>query len=301
MTHAPATSRASNDDPAHPRRAFTLIELLVVVAVIAVLIGILFPALAAARHAARAAACLSNIRQINTANLTYAADHRSRLCPHNNWNRSIRSIGGTLGVNQEWCFAEPIAGDPADALQHGALGPYLADKASMITRCPSYTTPADILATTRSLGLAYPQFVHYGYNGLLLGVKHANFETPDKNAPGYRTWIGYDLATLTFPDRTVVFADSAHRILNRLIPMKDLQPPIDVWFADGGIRAQAIPTVHGRHTTRASVAWADGHVSPQPVTVYADQSAADHADHLGFLDHDGSHTRDNTWMVVRED
>ncbi len=53
---------------------FTLVELLVVIAIIAVLAAILFPVFAKARAKARQAHCLSNIRQVTTALLIYAAD-----------------------------------------------------------------------------------------------------------------------------------------------------------------------------------------------------------------------------------
>ncbi len=56
------------------RRGFTLIELLVVIGIIAVLVAILMPALSRARQSSVRAKCLSNIRQLEAAQLAYAMD-----------------------------------------------------------------------------------------------------------------------------------------------------------------------------------------------------------------------------------
>jgi prepilin-type N-terminal cleavage/methylation domain-containing protein/prepilin-type processing-associated H-X9-DG protein len=62
------------------KRGFTLIELLVVIAIIAILAAILFPVFAKAREKARQSSCLSNLKQINLAWLSYAQDYDERTC-----------------------------------------------------------------------------------------------------------------------------------------------------------------------------------------------------------------------------
>jgi prepilin-type N-terminal cleavage/methylation domain-containing protein len=56
--------------------AFTLIELLVVIAIIAILAALLLPALARAKQSAQGSQCLSNLRQLTAACVSYTQDSR---------------------------------------------------------------------------------------------------------------------------------------------------------------------------------------------------------------------------------
>lgn len=107
----------------HSLAAFTLIELLVVIAIIAILAAILFPVFASARESARSTACLSNTKEIGTAQLMYSQDYDETIVPANIFKAS-----------------EPDNADPIAQQQAGAwtqlLQPYL--KNTQLLFCPSY-------------------------------------------------------------------------------------------------------------------------------------------------------------------
>jgi prepilin-type processing-associated H-X9-DG protein/prepilin-type N-terminal cleavage/methylation domain-containing protein len=68
------------------KSAFTLVELLVVIGIIALLISMLLPALSKAREAANVIKCLSNNRQLITATLLFAQDHRGYVPTSTDYN-----------------------------------------------------------------------------------------------------------------------------------------------------------------------------------------------------------------------
>lgn len=129
-------------DHSHPpvfvsgRGGFTLVELLVVIGIIALLISVLLPALNSARRSANTTKCLANLRQIGTAQIMFANDHRGYAVKA--WfNDSPRG----LGKSEDWGFRDAATG-PSEmgygwdsVLYHGK---YL--KADDVFRCPADTS-----------------------------------------------------------------------------------------------------------------------------------------------------------------
>ncbi len=107
---------------------FTLIELLVVIAIIAILAAILFPVFAKAREKARQTSCMSNVRQLCTAQLSYAQDYDERLPIHD----------FRYGVTPNDVAPHNGSGENAMSWRYTCL-PYT--KNAQIYICPTYEKP----------------------------------------------------------------------------------------------------------------------------------------------------------------
>jgi prepilin-type N-terminal cleavage/methylation domain-containing protein/prepilin-type processing-associated H-X9-DG protein len=77
--HTPRLHQSWRDTHSARQGGFTLIELLVVIAIIGILSALLFPAVRTAMESSKATKCMSNLRQIGAAFMSYAGDHDSEL------------------------------------------------------------------------------------------------------------------------------------------------------------------------------------------------------------------------------
>jgi prepilin-type N-terminal cleavage/methylation domain-containing protein/prepilin-type processing-associated H-X9-DG protein len=112
------------------QNAFTLIELLVVIAIIAILAAILFPVFAQAREKARGISCLSNMKQIGTAEQMYVQDYdehsffRASATAPSPWRSPAVITDANLRAQASWW---------------NLLLPYI--KNNQVFTCPSDTGP----------------------------------------------------------------------------------------------------------------------------------------------------------------
>src|SRR5258706_10155504 len=111
-----------------PRReAFPLFELLVVIGIIALLISILLPPLRKARQSAYEVSCKSNLRQLMSAYIMFANEHRGSL-PGGYYDRANPDA-----EKQDWAFGPNTTF--ASAPQEGTIFRYLKEPNTY--RCPA--------------------------------------------------------------------------------------------------------------------------------------------------------------------
>ena len=139
------------------RRAFTLVELLVVVGIIAVMIGILMPSLSRARESARQVQCLSNLKQLSAATVSYVNENRGYYPGRagqgaDSWfngdpKRYFGWIAWQRRVDPVTGMAYPSAADLN--ITYSALAPYLGVK--LFDHNPTNSTAFDILNAANSV------------------------------------------------------------------------------------------------------------------------------------------------------
>jgi len=218
---------------------FTLIELLVVIAIIAILAAILFPVFTSAQQSGRRAKCLSQLKQLVAANLSYADDKAGHFVPAA--SDMYGSLSGTANLHR-WHGTRANAGVPFEPSK-GPLWVYLG-RSGGLKICPLMPKRGSYEAGCGG----------YGYNAVYVGG------TNYRNYPPECAWQTSTIGDLARPTRTIMFADAAVADSTEGPGQYSfVEPPFFV-FADGP-SYPATPSIHFRHNGMASVGWCDGHVS----------------------------------------
>jgi prepilin-type N-terminal cleavage/methylation domain-containing protein len=173
---------------------FTLVELLVVVLVIGTLAALLLPALSSAKRKAWRIQCLSNIKQLTTANLLYVTDNAR----HSAYNSPAYPGGHWMGALSD---------------QYG--------KQTNLLICPSAPLrdppPASASYSQGSADRAWVRWTHdkqhmffgsYGYNGWLYSdALYSDKKFPSAGDPRHKLIFARE-ASIQRPSLTPVFVDA---------------------------------------------------------------------------------------------
>ena len=217
--------------------AFTLIELLVVIAIIAILASLLLPSVFQAQQRSQSLNCLSNLRQLGIAWLTYAHDNNDRLVPHT--SRSIELI--QQNVAPSWVLGNAKQDRSITNIQAGLLFSYV--RAVGVYHCPADQSlcagPSPRPLRTRSYSLS-------GWLGGYIEGKGLKASSPIAALPGKRTQLG--AVQTPSPTQTFTFLDEHEESID------------DAMFSAsqlGMIDWMELPS--DRHSRGCNLSFADGH------------------------------------------
>lgn len=236
---------------------FTLIELLVAIAIIAVLMAILLPSFIRARDQSQQVACASNLRQIALANLLYANDNRG-YCVIAASDIFV-DLGDNEGGHYRWYGTRDAGGEPFDP-SRGPLTPYLG-QSGQITACPAFDPTAGALTNNNfEAGCGA-----YGYNEQYIGGRNDLYgQTPQAAATSAKiTQITNTSETIMFSDAGMAQSVSSGGIVTAY---SFCEPPWQQELPGPPSTDQCYPSIAFRHHGQANIAWADGHVSAEPMT-----------------------------------
>lgn len=257
-TRRPPGGRAAGAPP-----GFTLLELLVVAAIIGVLLSLLLPSFSGAREQARRAVCLSNVRQLHTANTSYSVAESDYYVP------AASDIWEGFGGRHRWHGVRESDAPGADPQRNrfdplkGPLAASLAD--GKVKACPSFRR----FAADRQHNAFEAGTGGYGYNSRGVGSQDYVYGSSRRAA-----LLGMPTGRIRRPGDTVMFTDAALPQAGGggqfLTEYSFAEAPWVVLPGRNGpyelTRGLTDPSIHFRHRGRCSVVWCDGHAAGEKMS-----------------------------------
>jgi prepilin-type N-terminal cleavage/methylation domain-containing protein/prepilin-type processing-associated H-X9-DG protein len=233
--------------------AFTLIEMLVVIAVIAVLMAVLTPSLAKARKQAEAILCMSNVRQLGIAFISYGLDCDDYAMPSYD----------PLTTSYWWGQTSPTGIDHTKGFVWSYLQSNLGEKS--VFECPSQKYGTYRLQGKPPLLPESPQWITstYGYNGYYLCPP----QTPWMNIH-HRPWK--KLSSVPSPGMVIAFGDAmldwdTSPLTSDLSNIALIDPPFILNASGSSWTENTSPTTCFRHNEKAVLFFVDGHCQKKDI------------------------------------
>jgi prepilin-type N-terminal cleavage/methylation domain-containing protein/prepilin-type processing-associated H-X9-DG protein len=225
------------------RPAFTLVELLVVIVIIATLLGLSLMGFRKIREAGDRASVISVLRQLQVANVGYAADHNGQYVPLSSMDENENRINDW---HQSSVFLAYLTGDNT-ALEQGR---------KTVDAPVSVLDPIVVRAKKR---LWNKLFASYGYNSVGMPALKPNTDR------------SFKVSQVTNPSRTACFLTATDWIVSYNSRFNWLKDPVEGKSTDQRIAF--------RHGGKAVVVYYDGStgmVSPADLRTIDQQGGANH-------------------------